>query len=142
MDAGLRSVVAVGDPRSTEQLTRGFHALEEGNWRWTEGRFAVTLRPPLNPERGAYLFAKISVPESVIQGVGPVRLAANCNGTAVDGETYTKPGEYTYRREIPAAALQKDEVLVAFALDKFLAAGQVEGRELGLIVSVIGLESR
>jgi hypothetical protein len=71
-----------------------------------------------------------------------VRLSATVNGTPIDGENYSKTGDYVYRKDVPASALQPEAVAVEFALDKFLAAGQVEGRELGVIVSVIGLEAR
>jgi hypothetical protein len=47
-----------------------------------------------------------------------------------------------YRREVPASALQGEAVTVDFSCDKFLAAGQVESRELALIVHLIGLEAK
>ncbi|MCZ2148681.1 MAG: hypothetical protein LC126_13000 [Bryobacterales bacterium] len=140
----VRSVVSVADPRTSAQLVRGFHALESNSWRWTKGNFTVTLRPPLNADRdGAWLLLKFSMPEAVLNRVGPVRLTANVNGAPIEGETYSKDGDYTFRREAPASAFHGDNpVTIEFALDKFLAAGAVEGRELGIIVSMIGLEAK
>jgi hypothetical protein len=141
---GLRSVVSVADPQTSAQLVRGFHALESNAWRWTKGNFTVTLRPPLRADKdGAWLLLKFSMPESVLSRVGPVRLTANVNGTPIAGETYSKNGDYTFRREVPASAFHGESpVSIEFALDKFLAAGAVEGRELGIIVSMIGLEAK
>lgn len=142
-EPGLRSIVHVADPQSSQQLLRGFHALEGNAWRWTKGAFSVTLRPPRNASKdGAYLVLKLSVAESTIQHLGSVKLSANVNGTALEGESYSKNGDYTFKREVPAAALQGDAINVEFSLDKFLEAGKLETRELGIIVAMIGLESK
>lgn len=142
-EGALRSVLHVADPKASLQLVRGFHELEGNAWRWTKGTFAVTLRPPLNANKlGAVLIVKLSVAESTIKNLGPVRLTANVNGTPIDGETYTANGDYMYKRDVPASALQGESVPVVFSLDKFLEAGKVEGRELGFIVHLIGLEAR
>ncbi|MCS7023375.1 MAG: hypothetical protein NZV14_01130 [Bryobacteraceae bacterium] len=142
-DTGLRSVLHVADPKCAVQLLRGFHEVEGNAWRWTKGRFAVTLRPPYQGEKhGAYLVVRLSVAESTIQRLGSVTLSANVNGHPVPSETYDRTGDFLYRREVPASALQAEAVQVEFSLDKFLAAGQVEDRELGVIVSVIGFEAR
>jgi hypothetical protein len=142
-DGELRSIVHLADPKATVQLTGGFHEVEGNSWRWTKGRFSATLRPPADgAKKGAYLIAKLSVADSTIKHLGSVRLSATVNGTPIDGESYSKTGDYVYRKDVPASALQPEAVAVEFALDKFLASGQVEGRELGIIVSVIGLEAR
>jgi len=142
-ETGLRSVLHVADPKCSVQLLRGFHEIEGNSWRWTKGRFSVTLRPPYQGEKnGAYLVVRLSVAESIIKNLGPVTLTANVNGTALPGETFSQTGDYVYKREVPASALQAEAVTVEFALDKFLAAGQVETRELGLIVAMIGFEAR
>ena len=142
-EPGLRSVVHVSDTAATPQLVRGFHALEGNAWRWTKGSFAVTLKPPRNAAKeGAYLVLRLSIAESTIQHLGSVKISANVNGTPLKAETYWKNGEYTYKREVPAASLQGDAVSVEFALDKFIPAGKLETRELGIIVAMVGLESR
>lgn len=142
-EPGIRSIVHVADPETSQQLVRGFHALEGNAWRWTKGSFAVTLRPPRNAAKdGAFLVVKLSVAEATIQNLGSVTLTANVNGAPLAGETYTKNGDYTYKREVPAAAFAGDAISVEFALDKFLEAGKVETRELGIIVAMIGFESK
>ena len=142
-EGALHSVVQVSDPKTAIQLVRGFHEIEGGTWRWTKGKFSVTLRPPLNAAKdGAWLVLRFVLPESVSSRVGGVRLSAQTNGVTLAPEAYEKNGEYMYRREVPASALQGEAVTFDFSCDKFLAAGQVESRELALIVHLIGLEAK
>ena len=139
----LASVVHVADPRASVQLIKGFHDVEQNAWRWTMGKFSVTLRPPKGAaERGAALQLKFTVPDPVLEKVKSVTLTANVNGTPVEGETYSKPGEYTYARDVPASALNAEAVTVNFALDKFLTPGSVDQRELGVVVASVGLEAK
>jgi hypothetical protein len=139
-DQQLVSMLHVADPNTAIQLVRGFHDIEQNAWRWTRGSFSVALKVPAGAsERGAVLELKFVAPEPVIERLKEVTLSASVNGHALEAETYSKAGEYTYRRELPAAALQQEAVTVDFALDKYLAAGEVETRELGIIVSSAGL---
>src|SRR3954470_11789513 len=141
--AVMESVVNVADPRASAQLLKGFHGVEGNAWRWTMGKFSVTLRPPLNaPQKGATLVVKMSIPDPVINNVKSTTLTANVNGTPIPGETYTKAGDYVYSKDVPASALTADAVTVEFALDKFLPPGAVDQRELGLVVSSIGFEAK
>lgn len=136
----LMSVVHVADPNASIQLVRGFHDIEQNAWRWTRGSFAVTLKvPPGAAEKGAVLELRFVAPDPVIDRVKELQLAASVEGHAIEPETYSRPGEYTYSRELPATALANEAVTVEFTVDKFLAAGEVEPRELAVIVSSIGL---
>ena len=139
----LAAVVNMADARASVQLLKGFHDVEGNAWRWTMGKFSVTLRPPLNAsQKGATLVVKMSIPEAIIGQVKSTTLTANVNGAAIAGETYTKAGEYTYSRDVPASALGADAVTVDFALDKFLPPGLADQRELGVVVSSIGFEAK
>lgn len=139
----LASVVHMADPKIVPQLLRGFHGVEGNAWRWTMGKFAVTLRPPLNaPQKGATLVAKFAIPDSVISRTKSVTLSASVNGVSLPPEKYTKAGDFVYSRDVPATALSVDSVTAEFSLDKFLASGAVEQRELGLVVSSIGFEAK
>jgi hypothetical protein len=136
----LASVVFAADPRTAMQLSKGFHDVEQNAWRWTTSQFNVVLRPPPGAaQKGATLEVKLSVPDPVIQHVKGTTLSAKVGGLALEPQAYTAAGDNVYKREIPASALTGDAVTIEFALDKFLAAGQVEGRELGIIVSSVGL---
>jgi hypothetical protein len=141
--AQLASVVQMADPDATVQLLRGFHPIEGNSWRWTMGKFAVTLRPPATAaQRGATLKARFSLPEAVTAKVGAVTLSASVNGTPLQAERYERAGEHTYSRDVPASALAAEAVTCDFALDKFLPPGSVDQRELGLVMSSIGLEAK
>jgi hypothetical protein len=137
------SVVNVAQPRTDRQLLSGFHEVEGGAWRWTMAQFAVALEPPPGAARnGATLELKFTLPESVIERRKTVTLSAWVERAPLGPETYTKAGKYTYTRDVPAAALAMPPVKASFALDHFLKAGEVDRRELGLIVSSVGLAAK
>ncbi len=139
----LSSMVQVADPRTQRQLTKGFYAVEQNAWRWTEGSFSASLRPPLGSSRkGAMLVLKFSIPDLVLEKLKKIRLSASVNGFALSAEEYSKPGEYTYSREVPAAALAAEAASVDFTLDKFLPPTPPDVRELGVVVDAIGFEAR
>ena len=146
-DAGaplrFRSVVSMNDPRAAGQLLSGFHSVEAGAWRWTERRFSLNLgRPPQADQKGATLSVKLTVPPVSIEKLKTLQLTASVNGAALDPETYTAPGDYVYRRVLPANLLGSDPVRVDFSLDKAIPPGNPDVRELGLVVLAIGLQSR
>jgi hypothetical protein len=141
--ASLASVIHMSDPSAAPQLLKGFHAIEEKSWRWTMGEFAVVLRPPRNAAtKGATLHFRFTLPEAVLAKVKPVSLSASVSGTALPPETYTQAGEFDYSRDIDGKLLASDAVNVEFKLDKFLPAGTVETRELGVIATSAGLEAK
>jgi hypothetical protein len=141
--ATLASVVNMADPKTAPQLLKGFHSVEGNAWRWTMGRFAVALHPPAEGStRGAVLRLKFAIPDPVISSAKQVTLSATVTGTQLAPETYTKPGEYEYIRDVDPKLLAADAVNVEFALDKFIPAGALEGRELGVIASSVGLEPK
>ena len=136
----LMSAVNVADPKAAIQLLRGFHDVESGAWRWTGPKFAVALRPPKQvPAEGAKLFMEYTVPELFLQKVPKTTLTIFVNGKALESEVITKAGSATLERTVATDLLKGDVVTVDFALDQFLAAGSVDQRELGLIVSAVGL---
>ncbi len=139
----LQTMLQMGDPNAAPQLIRGFYEVEAGAWRWTMGKFAVTLSPPPQAAtHGARLTVMLVVPEPVIRKLGAVTLSAGVDGVALPGETYAKAGQYVYSREVPAQSLAKRAVTVDFALDKFLPPGEADQRELGLVVTAAGFEPK
>ena len=139
----MPTVLMMSDPRAAQQLLNGFYALEQNQWRWTAGKFAVALRPPTAADqKGATLRLKLTVPEVVVTKLKSVTLTARVGGTALAPETYKQPGEYVFAREVPAAALAGQSVKVEFTLDHAIPSGAVEQRELGVVVSMVGLEAK
>ena len=139
----LASTVHVADPRSSAQLLSGFYDIEQNAWRWTASKFSVVLRVPRGAaQKGALLHLKFSLPDVVIERLKSVGIGASIEGTALKPQTYTSPGELSYDPEVPAAMLARDAVKVEFALDKSLPPGAVDQRELGVIATSIGFESK
>jgi hypothetical protein len=83
---------------------------------------------------------RCSVPEALVGRVGSLTVTARVNGGTIATQTWTAPGEYTFSAPVPKAQLDAEAVTVDFSLDKFLAAGQADSRELGLIVSSVELQ--
>jgi hypothetical protein len=141
--AALASVVNVNDPATSVQLVRGFYAVEAGAWRWTAKDFEVALKPPPGAaEKGARLVFRLNAPEAVISKFGAITLRASLNGLQLAPETYSKPGDYTYARDIPATALKGDAVVADFHSDKSLPPNVGDSRELAVIAVSFGLESK
>ena len=139
----LVSTVHASDPKAAIQLVRGFHGLEQNSWRWTMGKFVVTLRPPAgSADKGATLTLKFTLPEAVIDKVKSTTITATIQNTTVGSKTYSKPGEQTFTADVPATLLKGDAATVEFSMDKFITAGTVDGRELGMVFVNVGLESK
>lgn len=142
-DGVLATMVQTADPRSAVQLTKGFYAVENDAWRWTAHAFSVTLHPPkTGAQNGARLILKFAIPELSIQRLKSLKLSAKVNGLDLPVEEFTKSGDQTFTRDVPAAALNGDAVTVDFTLDKFLPPTPNDQRELGLIVSAVGFEAK
>ena len=137
------STVFAGDPGVESHFAKGFYGVESGAWRWTSKDFAVDLSPPRHAdEKGAQLTVKLAVPDAVIQKLGSVQLSSSIQGATLAPETYTKPGSYTYTRDVPADKLQNDTVRIEFALDHALEPTDTDRRQLGIIVSQVGLVAK
>jgi hypothetical protein len=139
----LASTVHMGDPKVAAQLVAGFHDIESNAWRWSKRQFSVNLRPPVgSAQKGAMLALSLTVPPVVIETEKSITLTAFINGAKLSTETWSKPGPYVFKSEIPAALLTGDGVRVDFELDKAMPPGEKDARELGVVVSKVGLESK
>jgi hypothetical protein len=137
------SSVHAADSRASGQLLSGFYAVESNAWRWTMGKFSVALVPPPGAaQKGAQLEVRFAVPEPVISRRKAVTLSVSVEGQALAPEAYTASGEHTYLRDVPAAALAASPVKIDFALDRYLAAGEVETRELGVVFTSAALRAK
>ena len=137
----LASLVQTSNPRTAIQLLKGFHDVENGAWRWTAGKFSVMLRTPGEAsKKGAVLSLKLVLPETILAKLGNITITASIGGKALEPQTYKQAGPQEYKRAIPAAMLAGDAVTIDFALDKFIPAGTMDLRELGIIAASIGLE--
>jgi hypothetical protein len=136
----LASLVHMGDRTMAFQLVSGFHDVEANAWRWTMQRFSVNLRPPARAARqGAVLELHLTVPQPTIEKLSSITLSASVGGTALPPETYSKTGEFIYKRDVPAAALGGDSARIDFQLDKAIPPGETDQRELGIVTSSVAL---
>jgi hypothetical protein len=134
------STIFAGDPNVASQFAKGFYGVEQNAWRWTGKDFAVELAPPLNSsQKGAQLVMKLAVPDVVLQKVNSMQLSASIQGANLEPQLYTKSGQYTFTRDVPAEKLHADVVRIDFSLDHVLPPTGGDVRQLGLIVSEVGL---
>jgi hypothetical protein len=140
----MLSVIRVAQPRAQRQLLEGFWQVENNAWRWTKHDFSVVLMPPVGAtQRGATLDFRFGLTDGMIERKKAVTLAASVGGVALPPDTYREPGNCVYLRDVPAAAFAEGgPVRVAFSTDKYFAAGEIEGRELGVVANSVGLVSR
>ena len=141
--APLQSIVNTRDPRTAGQLLDGFYGVEAAAWRWSAKQFSVRLKTPAGAaQKGATLKLVLTVPPVVIEKSTTVTLSASVGSATLPPETYSAPGEYTYRRDVPANLLTGSDVIVNFALDKSMKPDGPDRRELGVVITTIGLETK
>jgi hypothetical protein len=137
------STVFAGDPNVAAHFATGFYQVEANAWRWTDKQFAVDLSPPLHAnERGAQLVVKLSVPDVLLQKVASVQLSASIQGYNLEPQTFSMPGQYTFTRDVPADRFQDDVVRINFVVDHSLPPTDTDRRQLGIIVSQVGLVAK
>ena len=103
------TTVQLGDPRAAGQVVSGFYDIEDGAWRWTGKQFVVELGTPLGAAgRGATLELHFTIPPVVIEKNPSITLSASVDGNVLPPETVTKPGEYVYKRDVPASLMNAE----------------------------------
>jgi hypothetical protein len=139
----VMTTVTAADPKVAMQFIKGFHGVEQNAWRWTMGKFALTLQTPEGAgTKGATLVLKFSAPEVVMQKLKKTALSASIQNTVVGSSTYTSAGEHTFRADVAPTLLKSEAITVEFALDPVLPAGTLDGRELGVIFVSAALEPK
>ncbi len=145
----MQSTVEMNDATAVAQLKSGLYGVEGGSWRWTAQSFTVELMPPASAAaNGARLHFKFTLPDAVVDKLGPMQLSASVNspgavGLVLDPERYTKAGSYDYTRDVDAGAFKrKGPVTIEFRCDKSIPPTGDDRRELSLIASSVGLEAR
>jgi len=131
--------VNVAAPEQAAQLLSGFYDIEGGKSRWTARSFSVLLKVPPGADVGLAL--KLYVPEAQIRNLGPITITAEIAGRQLPSLILSKPIEYTYSVSVDAAALQSQYVAVSFHLNKSSVGLNGDARDLGVIVTEVGLVS-
>jgi hypothetical protein len=95
----------------------------------------VNLHPPArSAQQGAVLELHLTVPPPTIEKLGSITLSASIGGAALAPETYSKAGEYTYRRDVPAkrwAAIRRASISNWIRRSR-PASGQARARHSGV----------
>ncbi len=133
-------VLQMADPRTSMQLIRGFHQLENSSWRWTARTFAVSLRPPDDAtQRGAVLLMKLTIPQPQIDKLKTIAVTAQVNSATLPEETYSAAGDFLFQRDVPPSAFSAGGLAtVQFSLDKAVPPTPPDLRELGIVVTSVG----
>lgn len=126
----------------TKQLVAGIYGVENSDWRWTAGEFSIVLATPRGAStRGADLVCEFAIPDAIMGRTGPVTLTAYLNATEVGAKTYSAAGAQRFSARIPPELIRQSPAVVDFQLDRYIPAGVLEGRELGVIAHTVRLES-
>jgi SAM-dependent methyltransferase len=114
------------------RLERGWHALEDGCWRWTARKFAVHLSRAV--PGSAVLRFRFQLPEAIMDKHRCVRLSARTGDVVLPSREYAAHGDQHYVCEIPDGAWVDGSVLIEFELDKARGPSEADRRELGVVV--------
>ena len=139
--SGPQNVIRMADLHTQKQLIRGFYSLEDGAWRWTSGDFLVSLKVPEEvQQKGGTLTLQGSLTPTALQN-GPLEISSSLSGVPLAKQSFSKPGEFVYRVDVPVPAAQRPVALAEFTVSR---THRVPGdqRELGVIASVISLRSK
>jgi len=118
---------------------RGWHAPEEGGWRWTEREFAVRFESAKRVAANR-LRLGLFVPEPVIERFGKVTIEAVANGMTLAPDTLTDPGTHEFVRSLEPFSTAAGDIRVDFRLTAALAGDAADARERGVVVTSIGVE--
>jgi len=108
---------------------RGVHPPEPGGWRWTGKRFSLRIwRAPLDQE--AFVIP-LFIPENTLARLGPITVSANVGTVALPAMVLDQPGTHNF--PVPRY-LSQHSAKIEFSLDKAFPAGEIDSRELGLVI--------
>lgn len=136
----LMAEFPVNHPDAAVQLTHGFYPLEGNSWRWAASSFGVVLAAPEAAETtGATLELAGSIPEVIVEALGPITITATVNGTVLEPETFAEPGDLLYSRPLDPALFSGEPITIEFTTDKALEPQGAELRELALVITRVAL---
>jgi hypothetical protein len=109
------------------ELLAGWHAPEEGGFRWTERSFAVRL-----PLGSARMTLDFYLPDSRV-----IQLRAVAGGKDLGSQIFSASGRHRYARTLPQTAGDLE-----FHLDRFIPGDDRDHRERGIIVTALEFEAK
>ncbi len=121
------------------RLISGWYDAEFAGWRWTKQEFSIGL-PADGARRYRRMTMRLFLPPVLIDRLGTLELRATADGQELEPALLHDPGAHTLERRLTLDARRKTESVIHFSLDKSLRAGDLDKRELGMIVSSIEFE--
>ncbi|MGJ5813741.1 class I SAM-dependent methyltransferase [Paludibaculum fermentans] len=118
------------------ELLSGWHDAEQSGWRWTRREFSALATVAAEPGASLQLQVQFFLSGDVIRRLGPITLRCRAEGRPVEQASYPEAGDMVYRAALPALPAE-GPILLQFSLDKALPPGELDDRELGIIVQSI-----
>lgn len=129
----------MNDAAAAPQLLSGFYAVENKAWRWTSGKFSVSLPTPPAAQNGATVALSLTVPDVIVQKVGKIKVAASAAGSTLNSQEYDTAGPYVLSADIPPGPLlQNAAITVDFTVDKTMRPPG-DKRELAIIANSVSI---
>jgi hypothetical protein len=112
-------------------LQKGWHAVEDSGWRWTERQFSAraSSHSDLKYSRIAMRFY---VPPILMETFRRITLVARIDGIELQSLVVREPGVHTFVRKLPTPTTTP---YVDFRLDNAIDPNASDSRELGIIVA-------
>jgi hypothetical protein len=126
------SYLQMGSPQATSQIVSGVHELENGQWRWMDGRAVLLLKRPAAP---APVEVTIYLPD---QAPGR-QVTLELDGHTLLSSTLPRTGSHTLTT--PPYAAIGDDVQLTLTIDKTFQAPN-DNRRLGMILAAAGFTSK
>jgi tRNA (mo5U34)-methyltransferase len=125
--------------RQQAHLLDGWHQAEPHGWRWTARRFSIAFHEI--PRQGpAHLRVNFALPEVLLEQLGPITLAAKMGKQPLGSVRYGTSGEHLYHANVSPPDPASGPLTIEFELDKAIPPGDVDKRELGIIVTSVELD--
>ncbi|MGE5569843.1 MAG: hypothetical protein ACM3S5_12470 [Rhodospirillales bacterium] len=131
------SFLKLGDIRSRPQLLSGWHAIEDGGWRWMAQEATAVLRVPADPP-ATFELQLYFPPDYIERAGGPATVSVLIDGRPFAQETYNQPGGYRLVRPVPDGLLTPPESRMEIRLNRVIPPTGADRRELGAVVQEFG----
>jgi hypothetical protein len=132
-------ILESGDPAVAPLFLRGFYGIE-GKWRWTARDFSVLLKAGDGSPAG--LDIEFFIPDMQLQKLGPITIRGSIAGHELAPRTFSRAGSQRYWAPVAAEALRAPFVTAEFQLDKSSEGRYADARDLGIVVTRIGLSGQ
>jgi hypothetical protein len=116
------------------RLLDGWHAVEDGRWRWTQKSFSFEASLP-DDETPREFALRVSLPESILGALG-VTLFCEINGRAVGSNSFHTSGTHEYRGSFDGIDTSEPLLFRFLVSHDFNPEG--DSRSLGVIIETPG----